>query len=211
MFGPPCLCPLKAISPAQPVHRHLAEVVTGQLQWALATHRGLGISGKRCKAVDLLEHTQVDPRCLDGLKATKVSIGSNDLPMWYTIRREEVMMNEQAMAHLEAKSPDAAIVECIQRDFNLAPFLAKMHFERMKGYLEEYLGLMARRLVLNLAPSPRLGGACGPATRRTATGAPMTLNQLPTLITLAIILLAIFELFPWLERHGMIGNILHSL
>jgi hypothetical protein len=39
----------------------------------------------------------------------------------------------------------------------------------------------------------------------------MTLDQLPTLITLAIIILAIFELFPWLERRGMIDSILHGL
>jgi biotin operon repressor len=51
------------------------------------------------------------------------------------------MMDELALARLEAKSPEAAIIECIQRDFNLAPFLAKMHFERMKGYFEAYLGL----------------------------------------------------------------------
>lgn len=50
-------------------------------------------------------------------------------------------MDEQALARLEAKSPEAAIMECIQRDFNLAPFLAKMHFERMKEYFEAYLGL----------------------------------------------------------------------
>jgi len=50
-------------------------------------------------------------------------------------------MDQQALARLEAKSPEAAIIECIQRDFNLAPFLAGMHFERMKGYFEEYLGL----------------------------------------------------------------------
>ena len=53
-------------------------------------------------------------------------------------------MDEQAFARLEAKSPEAAIIECIQRDFNLAPFLAKMHFERMRGYFEEYFGLECR-------------------------------------------------------------------
>jgi hypothetical protein len=38
----------------------------------------------------------------------------------------------------------------------------------------------------------------------------MTLDQLPTLITLAIIILAIFELFPRLEQRDMIDSILHG-
>ena len=50
-------------------------------------------------------------------------------------------MDKQALGRLEAKSTEASIIERIQHDFNLAPFLAQMHFERMKGYFEEYLGL----------------------------------------------------------------------
>jgi hypothetical protein len=38
----------------------------------------------------------------------------------------------------------------------------------------------------------------------------MTFNQLPTLITLAIILLAIFELARWLDQRGLTGNTLQG-
>lgn len=50
-------------------------------------------------------------------------------------------MEQSAIERLEAKSPEAAIIERISRDFNLAPFMARTQFEQMQKYFEEYLGL----------------------------------------------------------------------
>lgn len=47
-------------------------------------------------------------------------------------------MDEQAFARLEAKSVEGAIVERIQHDFNLAPFLARLHYQRMQEYMADY-------------------------------------------------------------------------
>lgn len=50
-------------------------------------------------------------------------------------------MEQEAIERLQAKSPEAAIIEQISRDFNLAPFMAQMQFEQMRRYFEAYLGL----------------------------------------------------------------------
>ena len=50
-------------------------------------------------------------------------------------------MEREAVERLEAKSPEAAIIEQIAHDFNLAPFMAKTQFEQMRRYFERYLGL----------------------------------------------------------------------
>ena len=50
-------------------------------------------------------------------------------------------MDENAIARLQAKSPEEAIIEQIGRDFNLAPFMARTQFEQMRRYFERYLGL----------------------------------------------------------------------
>lgn len=50
-------------------------------------------------------------------------------------------MEEKAVERLRAKTPEAAIIERISHDFNLAPFMAKTQFEQMRRYFEEHLGL----------------------------------------------------------------------
>ena len=50
-------------------------------------------------------------------------------------------MEHKAIERLKAKSPEAAIIEQISRDFNLAPFMARTQFEQMQRYFEQYLGL----------------------------------------------------------------------
>lgn len=50
-------------------------------------------------------------------------------------------MEQEAIARLEAKSPEEAIIERIGRDFHLSPFMARTQFEQMRRYFEEYLGL----------------------------------------------------------------------
>jgi hypothetical protein len=50
-------------------------------------------------------------------------------------------MDENAIARLQAKSPEEAIIEQIGRDFNLAPFMARTQFKQMRQYFERYLGL----------------------------------------------------------------------
>ncbi len=47
-------------------------------------------------------------------------------------------MEQAAVDRLAAKSPEAAIIEQISRDFNLAPFLARTQFEQMMRYIEQY-------------------------------------------------------------------------
>lgn len=50
-------------------------------------------------------------------------------------------MEQSAIERLEAKSAEEAIIDQIGRDFNLAPFMARMHFEQIQRYFERYLGL----------------------------------------------------------------------
>lgn len=50
-------------------------------------------------------------------------------------------MEQSAIERLEAKSAEEAIIDQIGRDFNLAPFMARTHFEQMQRYFERYLGL----------------------------------------------------------------------
>ena len=50
-------------------------------------------------------------------------------------------MEQSAIERLEAKSAEEAIIDQIGRDFNLAPFMARTHFEQMQRYFECYLGL----------------------------------------------------------------------
>lgn len=50
-------------------------------------------------------------------------------------------MEQNAIERLEAKSVEEAIIDQIGRDFNLAPFMARTHFEQMQRYFERYLGL----------------------------------------------------------------------
>lgn len=50
-------------------------------------------------------------------------------------------MEESAIERLQAKSPEAAIIEQISRDFNLAPFMARTQFEQMRKYFEQYFEL----------------------------------------------------------------------
>jgi len=50
-------------------------------------------------------------------------------------------MKEEAIERMRNKTPEAAIIERIAHDFNLAPFLARMQFEQMQRYFESYLGL----------------------------------------------------------------------
>ena len=48
-------------------------------------------------------------------------------------------MEQPAIDRLAAKSPAAAIIDQISRDFHLAPFMARTYFEQMQGYFEQYL------------------------------------------------------------------------
>jgi hypothetical protein len=50
-------------------------------------------------------------------------------------------MEQSAIERLQAKSPEEAIIGEIGRDFNLAPFMARIQFEQMRQYFERYLGL----------------------------------------------------------------------
>ena len=50
-------------------------------------------------------------------------------------------MEQSAIERLQAKSPEEAIIDQISRDFNLAPFMARIQFEQMRQYFERYLGL----------------------------------------------------------------------
>lgn len=50
-------------------------------------------------------------------------------------------MEQSAIERLQAKSPEEAIIDQISRDFNLAPFMARIQFEQMQQYFERYLGL----------------------------------------------------------------------
>jgi len=50
-------------------------------------------------------------------------------------------MEQEAIERLQAKAPEAAIIEHICRDFNLSPFMARMQFEQMRRYFEAYQGL----------------------------------------------------------------------
>jgi hypothetical protein len=50
-------------------------------------------------------------------------------------------MEQSAIERLQAKSPEEAIIGEISRDFNLAPFMARIQFEQMRQYFERYLGL----------------------------------------------------------------------
>lgn len=50
-------------------------------------------------------------------------------------------MEQNAIERLQAKSVEEAIIDQIGRDFNLAPFMARTHFEQMQRYFERYLGL----------------------------------------------------------------------
>lgn len=49
-------------------------------------------------------------------------------------------MEAKALERLEAKSVEEAIINQISRDFNLAPFMARTHFQQMQSYFEQYLG-----------------------------------------------------------------------
>lgn len=49
-------------------------------------------------------------------------------------------MEPSAIERLQAKSPEEAIIDQIGRDFNLAPFMARTHFEQMQRYFEHYVG-----------------------------------------------------------------------
>lgn len=48
-------------------------------------------------------------------------------------------MEQKALERLEAKSVEEAIINQISRDFNLAPFMARTHFQQMHSYFERYL------------------------------------------------------------------------
>lgn len=48
-------------------------------------------------------------------------------------------MEATAIERLKTKSVEEAIIDQIDRDFNLAPFMARTHFVRVRSYLEEYL------------------------------------------------------------------------
>lgn len=48
-------------------------------------------------------------------------------------------MEQSAVDRLANKSPEAAIIDQISRDFHLAPFMACTYFEQMQGYFEQYL------------------------------------------------------------------------
>jgi biotin operon repressor len=50
-------------------------------------------------------------------------------------------MEQSAIERLQSKSPEEAIIDQISRDFNLAPFMARIQFEQMRRYFERYLGL----------------------------------------------------------------------
>lgn len=50
-------------------------------------------------------------------------------------------MEQSVIGRLQAKSPEEAIIEQISRDFNLAPFVARMQFEQMRRYFEQYFEL----------------------------------------------------------------------
>lgn len=50
-------------------------------------------------------------------------------------------MEQNAIERLAAKSAEEAIIDQISRDFNLAPFMARIQFEQMQSYFERYLGL----------------------------------------------------------------------
>lgn len=50
-------------------------------------------------------------------------------------------MEQKVIERLEAKSVEAAIIDQISRDFNLAPFMARTYFNQMQAYFERYLGL----------------------------------------------------------------------
>lgn len=50
-------------------------------------------------------------------------------------------MEAKAVERLRAKTPEEAIIEQIGRDFNLAPFMARIQFEQMRRYFEAYLDL----------------------------------------------------------------------
>lgn len=49
-------------------------------------------------------------------------------------------MEQKALERLEAKSVEEAIINQISRDFNLAPFMARTHFQQMHSYFARYLG-----------------------------------------------------------------------
>jgi len=50
-------------------------------------------------------------------------------------------MDEASLKRLEAKQPSGAIVERLQRDFNLAPIVARTMYEQMRSYFESYYQL----------------------------------------------------------------------
>ncbi len=50
-------------------------------------------------------------------------------------------MNQQAIDRLQLKSAAEAIIERIQRDFNLAPMVARTLFKQMRRYFESYYQL----------------------------------------------------------------------
>jgi biotin operon repressor len=50
-------------------------------------------------------------------------------------------MNQDVIERLQLKSPAEAIIERVQRDFNLAPLVARTLFEQMRGYFESYYQL----------------------------------------------------------------------
>jgi hypothetical protein len=50
-------------------------------------------------------------------------------------------MEPRAIERLQAKSPEEAIIHEIGRDFNLAPFMARIQFQQMRQYFERFLGL----------------------------------------------------------------------
>jgi biotin operon repressor len=50
-------------------------------------------------------------------------------------------MEQSAIERLQAKSPEEAIIDEIGRDFNLAPFMARIQFQQMRRYFERYLSL----------------------------------------------------------------------
>ena len=50
-------------------------------------------------------------------------------------------MNQDVIERLQLKSPAEAIIERVQRDFKLAPLVARTLFEQMRGYFESYYQL----------------------------------------------------------------------
>jgi hypothetical protein len=66
--------PLDAESTAKRSHRQLADVVTGQLQGALAPNSGLGIVRERRQAIQFLKNTQENLGALDTLEAAEVLV-----------------------------------------------------------------------------------------------------------------------------------------